>query len=216
MGLGIRDHIPEGLTILFDAPQRRGKSLAMVLFAYEAYRKGRTVFSNIQLGFPHTPLNFEELRLGEGGGGESPFWNGHVCIDEWNFMFDGRASMSKSNREFSAYLLQQKKQGCNLTGTTHNVDYLDLRLRQNYDLRIVPQTLRVNPLTNRLEPSHPHRPEYLRMDVFNGPLQPRIRKKIVVPVDKVLGMYDTGATYDPFKKPESTESGPNVLPESRW
>jgi hypothetical protein len=183
----MEEYIPEGATYVIEGPQRRGKTLAGVILAYDAWRQGREVFSTIQLAFPHRPLEFGELQLEDGN---RKFWNGHIFIDELNFFFDCRKSLAKGNLEFGYYMLQQKKQGCNLTGTTHSLDYLDLRMRAEYDYLIIP----------RVSPRFPHRPEVLYLHIVNGPSQPPCSKRLKIPVAPFLGMYDTFAVYDPFEK----------------
>lgn len=181
-----RERVPEGLTIIYEAPQRRGKTLAGVIMSLDAHMRGRNVFSNIELAFPHKPLQFSETRLETGS---RKFWNGHIFIDELNFFFDGRRSMSKENIEFSAFLLQQKKQGCNLTGTTHSIWSLDVRLRDNFDFLVTPS----------VKPPFPETPEVLKMEIVNGPLQGDFKKTIWIPVAKYLDLYDTFHVYNPFK-----------------
>lgn len=193
-------YIPEGLTIIFEAPQRFGKTLGMVAMGLDAFHKGRNIFSNIQIGFPHEPLQFKDIRLEDG---TSKFWNGHVLIDELNFYFDARRSMSGPNVEFGAYLLQQKKQGCNITGTTHGLEYLDVRLRQNYDYLIHPSVY----------PAYPETPEFLRLHIENGPLQRPMKRTLVLPCGPYLSLYDTKAVYDPFK--ETNDEDSEELPRKR-
>jgi hypothetical protein len=182
----IRTHVPEGLTLIFEAPQRWGKTLSAIMWALDAFQRGRNVFSNIQLGFPHNPLEFEEIKLETGA---SKFWNGWIFIDELNFYFDGRRSMSVENIEFSTFLLQQKKQGCTITGTTHALDSLDPRLRSNYDYLFQPEVF----------PKYPEVPQAVRWKISNGPLQSRYYKDITLDCRPFLGLYDTFATYDPFR-----------------
>ncbi|MHB1059790.1 MAG: hypothetical protein ACYC0F_18095 [Rhodanobacter sp.] len=187
-----RPYVPEGLTIIFEAPQRRGKTLAGVIYAADALCHGRNVFSNIGLGFRHQPLEFRDIKLADG---ESKFWNGHIFIDELNFYYDGRRSMKPVNIEFGAFLLQQKKQGCNLTGTTHELESLDIRLRHNYDFLVTPTVF----------PKYPARPNLLRLVIENGPLQPPSRRTWWVDCSPYLGLYDSFAVYDPFKTPPPAE-----------
>lgn len=192
----IREHVPEGSTTIFEGAQRSGKTLGMVIFGLDAFQSGRTVFSNIQLGYPHEPLEFQDIHLEDG---QSRFWNGHIEIDELNFYFDARRSMSGPNLEFGAYLLQQKKQGCNITGTTHNLDYLDVRLRQHYDYLIVPTVY----------PKFPAAPQLLKLTIHNGPLQAYRRpRNLVLDCRRYLGLYDSFAVYDPFKSKKMDEEFP--------
>lgn len=197
----MREHIPEGHTIIFEAPQRYGKTLAGTIFALDAHQIGRNVFSNIQLGFPHEPLEFSEIALEEGN---RKYWNGHIFIDELNFYFDARRSLQKSNIEFSAFLLQQKKQGCNLTGTTHDLMSLDVRLRNNFDFLVSPS----------VTPKFPESPHILKMVIENGPLQAPFRRTLAIDCRPFLGLYDSFAIYNPFKavpKKEKTRAKPQEI-----
>ena len=192
----IRPHVPEGLTIIFEQKQRKGKTLGGVIWALDSYQTGRNVFSNIQLGFPHEPIQFHELKLEDGA---SPYWNGHIFIDELNFYFDARRSMTTENIEGSAFLLQQKKQGCHLTGTTHDLMSLDMRIRDNYDYLVVPT----------VKPEYPAAPEIISMTVHTGPLQEYRRPRtLTLDCRPYLGLYDSFAVYDPFKhKTEKKKRG---------
>lgn len=160
--------------------------MAGVIWALDSYQCGRKIFSNIQLGFPHNPLQFHEIKLEDGA---SPYWNGHIFIDELNFYFDARRSMKNENITFSTFLLQQKKQGCHLTGTTHDLMSLDVRLRENFDFLITP----------KVYPAYPHPPQILKMRITNGPLQDEIDKTITLDCRPFLGLYDSFAVYDPFR-----------------
>lgn len=184
-------HTVEGLAMIFEGPQRVGKTMSMVAWALDAYQTGRNIFSNIQLGFPHEPLEFGEIKLVDGA---SQYYNGHIVIDELNFYFDARRSMKQSNLEFGAFLLQQKKQGCNITGTTHDLMSLDVRLRNNFDYLITPAVY----------PKYPGTPQILKMHIENGPLQPRLETTLTLDCRPLMGLYDTYAVYDPFKaKPKA-------------
>lgn len=191
----VRQHVPEGSTVLFEAPQREGKTLGAVMFALDAYQHGRRVFSNIQLGFDHEPLEFTDVKLADG---QSKFWGGHVFIDELNFFFGGRRSMSEENIQFAAALLQQKKQGCNLTGTTHNILDLDVILREHHDYLIKP----------KVYPAYPEPPVIIKLEIHSGPLQRwRPPRTLTLDCRPYLGLYDSFAVYDPFKrKPEKRAS----------
>src|SRR5688572_2312286 len=127
------EHVSEGNIIAFAAKQRRGKTLSGCLWSLDAYQHKKKVFSTIEFKFPYTPLKFTELKLENEN---NPLRNGHLFIDELNMYLDARASMSKVNREFCSFLLQVKKQGLTVTGTTHEMLYLDKRFRQNYDFEI--------------------------------------------------------------------------------
>lgn len=190
-------YVPEGLTLIFEGKQRSGKTLSLVAWTLDAFQNGRNVFSNFQLGFPHTPLSFEDAKLEDGS---SKFWNSFIALDEWNFLFDGRLSMKQRNIEHSAFLLQQKKQGATIGGTTHDLQSLDVRLRMNYDYLITP----------RVYPAYPEVPQILQMRIENGPLQKRFKRTLTLDCRPLLGLYDTFAIYNPF-----TADKKKTKPESR-
>lgn len=190
----VREYVPEGSTTVFDAPQRKGKTLAGVLWGLDAWQNGRTFFPSMPVGFPHEPLEFTEIDL-EDAENNRRFWNGHIYVDELNFYFDARRSMSKDNRKFGTFLLQQKKQGCNLTGSTHNINYLDLRIRQNHDYLIHPEVF----------PPYPEVPQVLIMRIEGGPLVGAFYKKIALEIKPVfLELYDSFQVYNPFKNLDET------------
>jgi hypothetical protein len=188
----ILPHIPEGLTMLFEAPQREGKTLSDVIWGLNYFQEGRKIFSNIQLGFPHEPLEFGEMRLEDGS---SKYRNGYILIDELNFFLKARGHATELNQKALPFLLQQKKQGCIFTGTTHNLLDLDVVLREHFDFLVKPEVW----------PKFPLPPQILRMIITNGPLQKRFYKKITLDCRPFLGLYDSFAVYDPFKNTKQPE-----------
>ncbi len=194
----IRNHIPEGYTILFEAAQREGKTLSDVIWALDAYQKGRTIHSNIQLGFPHQPLEFNEMRLEDG---LSKYHNGYILIDELNFFLRSRGHQTELNQKAIPFLLQQKKQGCIFSGTTHNLLDLDVVLREHFDYLVKPEVF----------PKYPKPPQILKMEITNGPLQKKFYKKITLDCRPYLNLYDSFAIYDPFKNTPKAKSAKPVV-----
>lgn len=183
----VYDYVPEGETVIFEAPQRWGKTLAGFIRSLDEWHKGRTIFTNIQFGIPHRRLEFRDIKLDDED--ESIFRGGHIFVDELNFYFDGRRSMSNTNLKFGAFLLQQKKQGCNLTGTTHNIESLDVRIRENYDKLV----------RTSVYPKYPAKPEWLTMEITNGPRQEYLYQRLSLRCSQYLGWYNSFVVYDPFK-----------------
>lgn len=181
----VKEHVSEGNIIVFEAPQRYGKTLGGCLWSLDAHQHGKTVYSTLAFKFPYKPLNFNQLKLENSN---NPLRNGHLFIDELNMYLDARASMSKVNREFASFLLQVKKQGLTLTGTTHHLDYLDKRFRQNYDYKIQTEVF----------PKFPNTPDILRMKIQNGPTTRYCNKTITIKVRPFLGLYDTLHVFNPF------------------
>ena len=180
--------IQEGKTFIYEGKQRQGKTLAMSLAALGDYEKGRNIVSNVPFTFPFTPIKFKDLQLSQE---EGTIHGSTICLDELNFLFDGRSSGTGINKKFSYFLLQTKKMGVNLLGTTHDLGALDKRFRMNYDYLIVPECLPIN----RKDDSPP---EALILEIFNGPNQRNFHRKKVINLKDRLGLYDTTHTFNPF------------------
>ncbi len=191
-------HIEEGKTILFEAPQRQGKTLGMSILAYDEYRNHkRQIYSNIEYSFPWKPLNFFELELSK----MDDLLESVMTIDELNFYLDNRASMTSVNRRACQWFLQSKKKGITTYGTSHDVFYLDLRLRQNFDYLIRTSVYPAN-RPKGVPPS------VLKMEWINGPNQKHLHKtmKINLQVRKdLLGMYNTRNHINIFAEKEVYE-----------
>lgn len=180
------EYIREGQIIVKNGPQRSGKTLGGCIWALNSLHQKRKIYSTIEFKFKHTPLDFYHLRLEDNA---NELVNSHIFIDELNFYLDARAAMSKVNREFSKFLLQSKKQGVLLSGTTHALSYLELRFRQNYDFII----------NCAVYPKYPAVPEILTMNILNGPLQEHTNKTVTINVKPYLGLYNTRHVYNPFQ-----------------
>lgn len=170
--------LPEARIVIIESKQRGGKTLTGAILAKEAQRKGRKVFSIIPFEFPHELIRFSDLRPENA----PKFRGSFVYIDELNFFFDARESMTIKNRKAGRFFLQLLKQGIILVGTTHELDYLDFRLTDNYDLRF----------NVRVFPEFPEVPERLEILITNGPnIDRRISKTFALDPHPFLGIYDT-------------------------
>lgn len=188
----IGEYVAEGEIRVYEAPQRFGKTLMGCIESLDAYQRRQTVYSTIKFAFPFKPLDFAKMKLQNE---DNPLRNGHAFIDELNMFLDARASMSKVNRDFCNFLLQVKKQGLTLTGTTHNLGYLDKRFRENYDYKIQTEVF----------PKFPARPIILRAKIISGPTQKYRVKRIKMRVEPFLGLYDTSHVFNPFDNMASEE-----------
>lgn len=205
----IQDNVyKEGNITIIEAPQRAGKTLTMSILALEEYLKRRTkIITTIayenpethKIKIPFEPLNFFQLTMAHIDG----FINRCITIDELNFYLDSRGSMTKVNRRFCQWLLQSKKMGINTYGTTHGIDYLDLRFRENYDFLIQPNIQ--YEIFNEGLPTERKVPRYLIMKWFNGPNQRHFRRTMVLDFKakpQLLGMYNTRNVFNPFAELE--------------
>lgn len=202
-----REAYREGRIVIIEAPQRMGKTLSMSILALDEYLvNNRNIYTNIayenplthEQRIPYKPLNFFELTMEK----IDTFRNVCITIDELNFYLDSRGSMTKINRRFCQWLLQSKKMGINTYGTTHNLNYLDLRFRENFDYLIKPichyDMNDENPMTRG-------RPIGITMKWYNGPNQRHFRKNITIDFrlkPKLLGLYNTRHVFNPFAEME--------------
>lgn len=199
----------EGRITIIEGPQRSGKTLAMSILALDEYIATRErVITNIAyeapdtglVKIPYKPLNFFELTMEKIG----IFGNRAITIDELNFYLDSRGSMTKINRRFCQWLLQSKKMGINTYGTTHNLGYLDLRFRENFDFLIQPTTIYHN-VYNELLQIEEKKPALLVLKWYNGPNQKHFRRTITIDFrvkPALLGMYNSRNVFNPFAEME--------------
>ena len=111
-----------------------GKTLSMVRNAYRYYKAGYTIYSNINLKFPHKPYTLQELI--DYANNNVTLKKSVILIDEAHIFLDSRNSGSKRNRVISYFLLQTRKKGCHLYYTTQRFHQIDKRLRDNSDVLI--------------------------------------------------------------------------------
>lgn len=197
----------EGKISIIEGPQRSGKTLAMSILAYDEFIVNHSkILTNIafdnpvtkQNRIPYEPLNFFKLTME----GITEYTNSVITIDELNFFLDSRGSMTKVNRKFCQWLLQSKKMGINTYGTTHQLGYLDLRFRENFDFLIRP--ICYYNINNPDEEAR-KRPIALRMKFYNGPTQKHFRRTITIDfrkMPKLLGLYNTRNVFDVFGEME--------------
>lgn len=89
--------------------QGSGKTLFLTRQAFGEYKRGRTVYTNYDVGFPHRKLLFKDMI-------NTKLENACVIIDEAAlFGFNSRDSLSRENKELSArFTIQVRKKGVDL------------------------------------------------------------------------------------------------------
>lgn len=186
----------EGRIILIEGAQRSGKTLLGSLFGANACMRGKTVWSNLEFRFPHEPIDFYALTLQNDIG---QLRNGLIFIDELNFLSDGRDSGKDYSKDFTKFALQVKKLGITFVGTTHLLDYVDRRLRENFDLLIRTRAFPVR-RPDGVPPTH------LKLHVQNGPNQDWIDRRLTLQLTpRMLGLYDSAHVYNPFRNMPSAK-----------
>lgn len=134
-----------------------GKTLSMIKYAYEKYKKGCTIYTNLFLTFPKIkgcgkviPLDMKFFK----NYADSKFklFNAVVLIDEVHIYFDSRNSGLTRNKIFSKFVTQSRKRGVDLVFTTQDKSpalffqsgQCDLRLRKLVDYIIFCECIKTN------------------------------------------------------------------------
>lgn len=114
---------------IFLGSQSSGKTLSMVAYAYDYYKKGYSIYSNFSLKFKHQKITQELIKsyVEE----RKQFNKAVFIIDEIYLLFDSRSFGAKGSKIFSYFLLQTSKRGVILLGTAQRFNTVDLRFREN-------------------------------------------------------------------------------------
>lgn len=111
-----------------------GKTLSAVRYAYNYYKQGYTVYSNIKLNFPHNYVGLQDLI--DMTNNQLVLEKTVMLIDEIGFYIDSRNSQSKRNRLISLWIVMTRKLKTNLIYTSQYLHQVDKRLRSNTDVII--------------------------------------------------------------------------------
>jgi hypothetical protein len=110
----------------------RGKTLSCVREAYEHYKNGYTIYSNISLDKRYFKT-YEKISHKDIMGwveGDVQFKKAFFILDEVHVYLDSRMGMSKKNVIFTYFILQTRKRNVRIGYTTQFFDQVDKRLRQ--------------------------------------------------------------------------------------
>lgn len=152
-----------------------GKTLCLTYMCYRNYLKGKKIFSNYELKFPHTKVKELDdlLNMKEGFAGMDELW----------LWVDCRASASKKNRVISAILLKSRKRGIHICYVTQAFRQVDVRIRNVTDFIGIPM----------LSP----REDWCRFNVITNPGFDLV-KSYTFPTAKYFQLFDTREEIDPM------------------
>lgn len=105
-----------------------GKSTLSTMFAYNAYKAGRPVYSNYGLAFEYTELYLNKVK-----DEIEQLQDAMLVVDEAYLYVDSRNPMSKGNKAISYLVLQTRKKGVDLILNLLQKGLGDLRIRENSD-----------------------------------------------------------------------------------
>lgn len=103
----------------------------MTYLAARNYMKGRQIFSNYSLNFPHQLVNTPEEIV--------DMKEGMFCGDELWTWADSRMSGSKKNKFLTYILSKSRKRGINISYTVQYFKQIDIRIRAVTDFIAVPR-----------------------------------------------------------------------------
>lgn len=107
--------------------QGSGKTVFIVNKAWEAHKRGMTIYSNVHLNFPYVPLNYEDII-------NCKLHHGMVIIDEVHRLLPARASIQKRNRLIcDGFLSMVRKKKLEVYGSTQTLRKVDVRFREEQD-----------------------------------------------------------------------------------
>ena len=122
------------MIVIYCGVMGAGKTISMVRQAYDYYKQGFRVLSNMNLNFPYTKIdsnfivNFAKNK--------KDIYDSVILIDELHTFMDSRRSIKGKNLMGSYFITQTRKQRVKLLGTTQHRHQIDRRVRDNTTLFI--------------------------------------------------------------------------------
>lgn len=99
----------------------------LIKTAYNYYKQGYNIYSNVHLNFPYTPIDYNDIV-------NCKYNNGIVILDEIHLLLPSRNSMSKVNRAIcDGFLSMVRKKNLEVYGTTQTLRKVDVRFREEQD-----------------------------------------------------------------------------------
>lgn len=116
-----------------------GKTLFMTILLYQEYLKGKKIYTNYKVNFPHETIDVQEMiNL------DINLKNSVIAIDEIHMICDARRSGKKQNILMSYFILQSRHRSVNFYYTTQFDRQVDARIRENTDINIVCENIYVD------------------------------------------------------------------------
>jgi len=107
--------------------QGSGKTLFLIKKAYEAYKSGKKVYSNVALTFPYDPIDYNDII-------NYKYSDAVVIIDEIHILLPARRSTSEINMNIClGFLSMARKKKLEIYGSTQNARKVDVLFREEVD-----------------------------------------------------------------------------------
>jgi len=116
-----------------------GKTMMLTLLLYMEYRKGRKIYTNYEVFFPHEIIDVQKMiEL------DASLENAVVGISELHLICDARRHGTKQNVLMSYFILQSRHRDVDLYYDTQFDGQVDIRIRDNTDVNIVCENLEID------------------------------------------------------------------------
>lgn len=127
------------MILAFLGTRGRGKTLSLVKEAYDYYRKGYSIHTNIKLNSDYfkTWHWLTGKQLIDYVKGEKQFKKAFFLLDEVHVYMDSRSGMSNKNKIISYFVLQTRKRNVKLGYTTQFYHQVDKRLRDPTEIKVI-------------------------------------------------------------------------------
>jgi hypothetical protein len=129
------------MIILYKGRRGCGKTLSLVRDAFDFFKKGWNVLTNIKLSFGRLVDSEFILNLSR----DSNLSDTCLVVDEIEVFFDSRSWNRESQKKFSYFLQQIRKRNIVILCTCQYTNLVDLRLRQQIDVVACPDFKKDNP-----------------------------------------------------------------------
>jgi len=116
---------------LITGNQGSGKTLYLVKKAFEEYKAGKTIYSNVALKFPYKKLNLKDIL-------ECKLKNGVVIWDEIHINLSARNSMSSNSKKIcQTFLSQIRKADLVVYASSQKPRKVEINFREETDYHYI-------------------------------------------------------------------------------
>jgi len=163
-----------------------GKTLLLTILLLMEYMKGKKVFTNYKVFFPHEIIDVKKMvELDE------DLENCVIGISEMHLICDARRHGKEQNILMSYFVLQSRHRGVNLYYDTQFERQIDIRIVENTDINIVCENLHIDTDNDGLA-------DLFRIIIQDKRMMPVKVKQKVFYGKPFWQMYDTNDIVDIF------------------
>ena len=167
-----------------------GKTLFMTILLYQEHLKGKKIFTNYKVYFPHEIIDVNKMvEL------DIELKNSAIGLDELHMICDARRSGKKQNILMSYFILQSRHRSVNFYYTTQFDRQVDARIRENTDINMVCENLFIDTDGDGLN-------DLFRIMVQDRRFRPIKFKQKLIYGQPFFQMYDSDYIVDIFNMKE--------------